>query len=118
MSQYYLPVLVFIAVGIFFGAVSVVMAMVMSPKKPTERKGAAYECGFTNITPSHEKFSIRFNVVAILFIIFDVELAFLIPWAVAFDDLTTAGIVGGMIFLLLLLVGFIYEWKKGALEWQ
>lgn len=118
MSQNYLPVLVFIIVGVFFGVMSVAMATLVSPKKPTAKKGAAYECGFSNITPSHEKFSIRFNVVAILFIIFDVELAFLIPWAVAFDDLATTGIVGGGIFMLLLLVGFIYEWKKGALEWQ
>lgn len=118
MSQNYLPVLVFIGVGIFFGVMSVAMAALVSPRKPTDRKGAAYECGFHNITPSHNKFSIRFNVVAILFIIFDVELAFLIPWAVAFDDLATPGIVGGAIFLLLLFVGFIYEWKKGALEWQ
>lgn len=114
----YFPILVFLGVGIGMGAVLLLAGGILGSRNPSEPKDSAYECGFEPFDDSRMKFDIRFYLVAILFIIFDLEIAFLFPWAVALDHVGMTGLVAMGIFLLILVIGFIYEWKKGALEWE
>ncbi len=118
MLYEYLPILVFIALGIAFGIGPIVLGYALAPNKPDAEKRSPYECGFEAFEDARMKFDVRFYLVAILFIIFDLEIAFLFPWAVALDTVGTPAYVAMAIFLGILTVGFIYEWKKGALEWE
>jgi NADH-quinone oxidoreductase subunit A len=118
MLQNYLPILLFIAVGLGLGAVMILAGSVLGPRRPDSHKLAPYECGFEAFEDSRMKFDVRYYLVAILFIIFDLEIAFLFPWAIALDRIGLFGFVAMMIFLAVLVVGFVYEWKKGALEWE
>lgn len=118
MLENYLPVLIFIAVGLAVGILAIGFGWLLSPNRPDKAKLSPYECGFEAFEDSRMKFDVRYYLVAILFIIFDLEIAFLFPWAVALNEIGMAGFVAMMIFLAILVVGFIYEWKKGALEWE
>lgn len=118
MLDNYLSILVFMALAVGLGAFLLGIAAVLSPKHPDPEKLSQYECGFAPFEGARLKFDVRFYLVAILFIIFDLEVAFLFPWAVIFKQLSWPPVIAMGIFLLLLLVGFIYEWKKGALEWE
>jgi len=106
------------AVGLIMGAVLLAIGLVLGPSRPDPAKGSPYECGFEAFEDSRMKFDVRFYLVAILFIIFDLEIAFLFPWAVALDSIGLFGLVAMAFFLGVLVIGFIYEWKKGALEWE
>jgi NADH-quinone oxidoreductase subunit A len=114
----YLPVLIFLVIGIIMGTAMLAAGRILGPSKPNTEKNSAYECGFEAFTDSRMKFDVRFYLVAILFIIFDLEIAFLFPWAVALKGLSTAAFVAMAVFAGILVVGFIYEWKKGALDWE
>ena len=114
----YLPILIFIGVAGVMGAALIVVPLVIAPSKPDPDKLSAYECGFPAFGDARMKFDVRFYLVAILFIIFDLEVSFLFPWAVAFGKLGLFGFWSMMLFLAVLTIGFIYEWKKGALEWS
>jgi len=118
MLDSYLPILVFVIVGVLFGLGPLVAGFVIGPRRPYGEKLSPYECGFEPFEDSRMKFDVRYYLVAILFIIFDLEIAFLFPWAVVRDQIGVAGFVAMMVFLGILVVGFIYEWKKGALEWE
>src|SRR3989338_4574323 len=118
MLENYFPVLLFVCVGIAMGVASVVRGMWGSPNRPDSRKLSPYECGFEAFEDARMKFDVRYYLVAILFILFDLEIAFLFPWAVVLKEIGTFGFVSMMIFLVILVVGFIYEWMKGALEWE
>ena len=114
----YLPVLLFILVGSLVGIGPLVLGYILGPNRPDEAKNSPYECGFEAFEDARMKFDVRYYLVAILFILFDLELAFLLPWAVALGDVGLAGFVAVLIFLAVLVVGFAYEWKKGALDWE
>ena len=118
----YLPIVIFIGIATIVGVLFIVASLVMAPSNPDSEKLSAYECGFNAFDDARMKFDVRFYLVSILFIIFDLEIAFLFPWAVSIFDLNHAGMIFGfwsmMVFLGVLTVGFIYEWKKGALEWE
>ncbi len=114
----YLPLVIFMGVALFIGVVLLAAPFVVAYKSPDSEKLSAYECGFNAFDDSRMKFDVRFYLVAILFIIFDLEVAFLFPWAVAFGGIGWFGFWSMMIFLGVLTVGFVYEWKKGALEWD
>ena len=114
----YLPVLLFILVGSLVGIGPLVLGYILGPNRPDEAKNSPYECGFEAFEDARMKFDVRYYLVAILFILFDLELAFLLPWAVALGDVGLAGFVAVLIFLAVLVVGFAYEWKKGALDWD
>lgn len=114
----YLPVVIFIGVSAAIGLALLIAPFIVAYKNPDPEKMSAYECGFNAFDDARMKFDIRFYLVAILFIIFDLEVAFLFPWAIAFGDLGVYGFWSMMIFLGVLTIGFIYEWKKGALEWD
>ena len=114
----YLPIAVFFAIAIGLSLAFVLSAFVMGNQQPDNEKMAAYECGFDAFDDSRKPFDVRFYLVAILFIIFDLEIAFLFPWAVALADIGMFGFWSMMVFLAVLTIGFIYEWKKGALEWE
>ncbi len=118
LLQDYLPLVVFIAVAIGIGLALLVVPFIVAYKNPDPEKLSAYECGFNAFDDARMKFDVRFYLVAILFIIFDLEVSFLFPWAVAFGQLGALGFWSMMLFLGVLTVGFIYEWKKGALEWD
>ncbi len=118
MLDNYLPVLVFILVGILFGVGPLVAGFVIGPRRPYDEKLSPYECGFEPFGDARAPFDVRYYLVAILFILFDLEIAFLFPWAVVLDQIGLAGFVAMMLFLGILVVGFVYEWKKGALEWE
>ncbi|WP_238367073.1 NADH-quinone oxidoreductase subunit A [Mesobacterium pallidum] len=118
MLREYLPILVFLVVAVGIGVVFIVAALVIAVRNPDPEKVSAYECGFNAFDDARMKFDVRFYLVSILFIIFDLEIAFLFPWAVAFKDISMAGFWSMMVFLAVLTVGFAYEWKKGALEWE
>ena len=113
----YLPIVVFLGIAIVLGAGFMLAAWVLAPKNPDTEKLSAYECGFNAFDDARMKFDVRFYLVSILFIIFDLEVAFLFPWAVNFAGLSDTAFWGMMLFLGVLTVGFAYEWKKGALEW-
>jgi NADH-quinone oxidoreductase subunit A len=114
----YLPILLFIGLAAVMGGALIVVPLIVVPSKPDPEKLSAYECGFPAFGDARMKFDVRFYLVAILFIIFDLEVAFLFPWAVAFGKLGATGFWSMMTFLAVLTVGFAYEWKKGALEWD
>ena len=114
----YLPIAVFFAIAIGLSAAFVLSAFVLGNQRPDEEKMAAYECGFDAFDDSRRQFDVRFYLVAILFIIFDLEVAFLFPWAVAFGEVGLFGFWSMMFFLAVLTVGFAYEWRKGALDWD
>ncbi len=114
----YLPILVFLGIAIALGLVLILAAIIVAVRNPDAEKTSAYECGFNAFDDARMKFDIRFYLVSILFIIFDLEVAFLFPWAVSFKDLGGLGFWSMMVFLAVLTIGFAYEWKKGALEWQ
>ena len=114
----YLPLVIFIGVALAIGLVLLIAPFIVAYKQPDSEKLSAYECGFNAFDDARMKFDVRFYLVAILFIIFDLEVAFLFPWAVAFGELGWFGFWSMMIFLGVLTIGFIYEWKKGALEWD
>jgi len=118
MLSNYLPILIFIIVGLLVGAALISIGSLLGPKRPDSAKQSPYECGFEAFEDARMKFDVRYFLVAILFIIFDLEIAFLFPWAVVLDEIGLFGYLAMMIFLGILVVGFIYEWKKGALEWQ
>ena len=114
----YFPVLLFIVIGTVVGVASQVLGRVVGPHRPDPAKLSPYECGFEAFEDARMKFDVRYYLVAILFIVFDLEIAFLFPWAVALKSIGLFGLVAMGIFLGILIVGFIYEWKKGALEWD
>ena len=118
MLREYLPVLIFLALAIGLGIILMLSAVVLAVRNPDPEKISAYECGFNAFDDARMKFDVRFYLVSILFIIFDLEIAFLFPWAVAFKDISDVGFWSMMFFLFVLTVGFAYEWKKGALEWE
>ena len=114
----YLPILLFLGLAIAIGLVLILAAVILAVRNPDPEKVSAYECGFNAFDDARMKFDVRFYLVSILFIIFDLEIAFLFPWAVAFGDIGMLGFWSMMAFLVILTVGFAYEWRKGALEWQ
>ena len=114
----YLPILLFILVGLGVGVAPQVLGYLLGPQRPDEAKNSPYECGFDAFEDVRVKFDVRYYLVAILFILFDLEIAFLFPWAVSLKEIGPAGFWAMMVFLGILVVGFIYEWKKGALDWE
>ncbi|OJX08792.1 MAG: NADH-quinone oxidoreductase subunit A [Burkholderiales bacterium 70-64] len=118
MLENYLPVLLFILVGLAVGVGPLVIGKLLGPTRPDAEKLSPYECGFEPFEDARMKFDVRYYLVAILFILFDLEIAFLFPWAVSIDAIGLFGFVSMMIFLAILVVGFVYEWRKGALDWE
>ena len=118
LLQDYLPLVIFIGVAMGLGAVLLITPFLVAYKSPDPEKLSAYECGFNAFDDARMKFDVRFYLVAILFIIFDLEVAFLFPWAVSFKEVGAFGFFSMMVFLAVLTIGFVYEWKKGALEWD
>ena len=114
----YLSIILFLIIALGLSVAFIVINFVLSPKKPDPEKLSAYECGFEPFEDSRMEFDVRFYLVAILFIIFDLEIAFLFPWAISLGSIGLLGFCSMMIFLFILTVGFIYEWKKGALDWE
>ncbi|MEE9334414.1 MAG: NADH-quinone oxidoreductase subunit A [Granulosicoccaceae bacterium] len=118
MLANYFPVLLFILIGLGLGAVLLNAGRLIGPSNPNAEKNSPYECGFEAFEDARMKFDVRYYLVAILFIIFDLEIAFLVPWAVVLDSISGAAFAAMALFLFILVIGFIYEWKKGALEWE
>lgn len=118
MLENYFPVLLFIVVGLAVGVAPLVLGRLLAPNRPDAAKLSPYECGFEAFEDARMKFDVRYYLVAILFILFDLEIAFLFPWAVVLDEIGMFGFISMMVFLAILVVGFIYEWMKGALEWE
>src|SRR6188474_2825202 len=118
MLAEYFPILLFMLVGLVVGVAPLVLGKLLGPNRPDPEKLSPYECGFEAFEDARMKFDVRYYLVAILFILFDLEIAFLFPWAVVLPDIGVAGFWAMMVFLLVLIVGFVYEWKKGALEWE
>jgi NADH-quinone oxidoreductase subunit A len=116
--QPYLPVILFILVGVLVGVLPQVIGFMLGPHRPDAAKNSPYECGFEAFEDARMKFDVRYYLVAILFILFDLEIAFLFPWAVSLREIGMAGFWSMMLFLSILVVGFAYEWKKGALDWE
>jgi NADH-quinone oxidoreductase subunit A len=116
--QSYLPLVIFFGIALVLGGALLIAPFIVAPNKPDPAKLAAYECGFPAFDDARMKFDVRFYLVSILFIIFDLEVAFLFPWAAAFKEAGIVGFWAMMVFLGVLTIGFIYEWKKGALEWD
>ena len=118
LLQEYLPLVIFIGVALVIGASMLIAPFLLAYQQPDPEKLSAYECGFNAFDDARMRFDVRYYLVAILFIIFDLEVTFLFPWAVAFRELGAFGFWSMMVFLAVLTIGFIYEWKKGALEWD
>ncbi|MCC5868823.1 MAG: NADH-quinone oxidoreductase subunit A [Gammaproteobacteria bacterium] len=118
MLEQYLPILIFLGISAVLGSVLLALGFVLGRGDKDPEKLSPYECGFEAFEDTRTKFDVRYYLVAILFIIFDLEIAFLFPWAVSLDSIGTFGLLAMGLFLLILVVGFIYEWKKGALEWD
>ena len=114
----YLPILIFMFVTLAMGSLFIVAGKILGPSRPDAEKNSPYECGFEAFEDSRMKFDVRYYLVAILFIIFDLEIAFLFPWAITLKETGVFGFVSMMVFLGLLTIGFVYEWRKGALEWE
>jgi NADH-quinone oxidoreductase subunit A len=114
----YFPILVFLAIALGMSVLMVLASLIVSKRAPDAQKLSAYECGFDAFTDARTKFDVRFYLVAILFIIFDLEIAFLFPWAMTLGDTGLFGFWSMVVFLGVLTVGFVYEWKKGALDWE
>ena len=118
LLQAYLPLVIFIGIAFVISTALLAVPFFIAPNKPDPEKVSAYECGFDAFDDARMKFDVRFYLVSLLFIIFDLEVAFLFPWAVAFDDVGLFGFWAMMVLLAILTIGFIYEWRKGALEWD
>ena len=118
MLAEYFPILLFMLVGLAVGVIPVVLGALLGPHRPDPEKLSPYECGFEAFEDARMKFDVRYYLVAILFILFDLEIAFLFPWAAVIGEIGLFGFVSMMVFLAILVVGFVYEWKKGALEWE
>ncbi len=118
MLENYFPILLFILVGLVVGLGPLILGKLVSPHRPDAEKNSPYECGFEAFEDARMKFDVRYYLVAILFILFDLEIAFLFPWAVVLQEIGLAGFLAMLLFLFVLVVGFIYEWMKGALEWD
>ncbi len=118
LLQDYLPLIIFVAVAAVIGLVLLIAPFIVAYQQPDPEKLSAYECGFNAFDDARMKFDVRYYLVAILFIIFDLEVSFLFPWAVAFGEVGVFGFWAVMVFLAVLTIGFIYEWRKGALEWN
>ena len=118
MLEQYLPILIFLGISAVLGSVLLALGFVLGRGEKDPEKLSAYECGFEAFEDTRTKFDVRYYLVAILFIIFDLEIAFLFPWAISLDSIGTFGLLAMGLFLLILVIGFIYEWKKGALEWD
>ena len=118
MLAEYFPILLFILVDVVVGVAPVVLGALLGPHRPDAEKLSPYECGFEAFEDARMKFDVRYYLVAILFILFDLEIAFLFPWAIVLQDIGWFGFIAMMVFLAILVVGFVYEWKKGALEWE
>ena len=118
MLDQYFPILMFILFGLGLGTLMLSVGRFVSPNRPDAEKLSPYECGFEAFEDARMKFDVRYYLVAILFILFDLEIAFLFPWAVALKEIGPAGFWAMMLFLAILVVGFAYEWKKGALDWE
>jgi NADH-quinone oxidoreductase subunit A len=118
MLSEYFPILLFILVGVGVGIVPMVLGKLLAPNRPDPAKLSPYECGFEAFEDARMKFDVRYYLVAILFILFDLEIAFLFPWAATLNEIGFAGFLSMMVFLAILTVGFVYEWMKGALEWE
>jgi NADH-quinone oxidoreductase subunit A len=116
--QEYFPILLFIAVGLAVGVAPVVLGSLLAPNRPDSEKLSPYECGFEAFEDARMRFDVRYYLVAILFILFDLEIAFLFPWAVVLEQIGLFGFLAMLVFLVILVVGFVYEWKKGALDWE
>ncbi|MEM0986020.1 MAG: NADH-quinone oxidoreductase subunit A [Pseudomonadota bacterium] len=114
----YLPVVIFLALALILSLLFIVGSLVLAPANPDPEKNSAYECGFNAFDDARTKFDVRFYLVAILFIIFDLEVAFLFPWAVSLGTIGVFGFWSMVVFLSVLTVGFVYEWRRGALEWE
>ncbi|MCG8593330.1 MAG: NADH-quinone oxidoreductase subunit A [Kiloniellales bacterium] len=114
----YLPILIFIGIAVGLAVLIVTASYILGEQRPDSEKVSAYECGFEAFDDARSRFDVRFYLVAILFIIFDLEVAFLFPWAVSLDETGVFGFWSMVVFLAILAIGFIYEWKKGALEWE
>ena len=118
MLEQYFPILLFILVGIAVGVVPVALGWLIGPNRPDSEKLSPYECGFEAFEDARMRFDVRYYLVAILFILFDIEIAFLFPWAIVLDQIGLFGFLAMLVFLAILVVGFVYEWKKGALDWE
>jgi NADH-quinone oxidoreductase subunit A len=118
MLAEYFPVLLFICVAVVIGVAPMVLGKLLGPSRPDPEKLSPYECGFEAFEDARMKFDVRYYLVAILFILFDLEIAFLFPWAVVLNEIGLFGFLSMMVFLAILVVGFVYEWMKGALEWE
>ena len=118
MLQDYLPIAVLILIATGFAVAVVIVGHLFGPKRPTEAKLATYESGMKPIGPGTRRFPVRFYLVAVLFILFDIEVVFFLPWAVTFRQLGVFGLIEMFVFILILLVGYAYAWKKGALDWE
>ncbi len=114
----YLPVLIFLGIAVGLAGAMVIASYIVARQRPDSEKDSAYECGFEAFDDARSKFDVRFYLVAILFIIFDLEVAFLFPWAVSLGEIGVFGFWSMVVFLGILTIGFVYEWKKGALEWE
>ena len=118
MLEQYFPILIFILIGVFFGLAPVLASWFIVPRSPDAEKDSPFECGFAAFEDARMPFSVKYYLIAILFIIFDLETAFFFPWSVVLHKIGWFGFIAMMIFLSVLVIGFIYEWKKGALEWE
>ncbi|MBI5922063.1 MAG: NADH-quinone oxidoreductase subunit A [Betaproteobacteria bacterium] len=124
MLENYFPVLVFVLVGIVFGCAPIVLGWLVGPRRPYAEKNSAYECGFEAFEDARMKFDVRYYLIAIIFILFDLEIAFLFPWASIFKEIVSSesmkmfGFIEMLVFLGILLLGFIFAWAKGALDWE
>jgi NADH-quinone oxidoreductase subunit A len=118
MLAEYFPILLFILVGLGVGVVPLVLGKLLAPSRPDPEKLSPYECGFEAFEDARMKFDVRYYLVAILFILFDLEIAFLFPWAAVINDIGFPGFLSMMVFLVILTIGFVYEWMKGALNWE
>ena len=114
----YMPILIFLAIAVALAVIIVVASLLVAPQRPDREKLSSYECGFEPFEDARGRFDVRFYLVAILFIIFDLEVAFLFPWAVSLGNIGLFGFWSMIVFLTVLTVGFVYEWRKGALEWE
>jgi NADH-quinone oxidoreductase subunit A len=118
MLEHYLPILIFLSISLVMGAAFFIVGYILGPHRPDSEKLSPYECGFEAFEDARMQFDVRYYLVAILFIIFDLEIAFFFPWAIALREIGMVGFWAMMIFLGVLVIGFIYEWRKGALEWE
>jgi NADH-quinone oxidoreductase subunit A len=118
MLAEYFPVLIFLVISLALGVILLTVGGILGPRSPDGEKGSPYECGFEAFEDTRTKFDVRYYLVAILFIIFDLEIAFFIPWALALDSLGVYGLLAMVVFVVELIIGFFFVWKKGALEWE